>query len=83
MALSVVQSYNARRKIPRSKISISDLEVCIAKASFSAAQNSGMLTSFTYLTSCLQLNLSFADLIYLSNLVINITYFMFLVLASE
>ncbi|CAA2954244.1 probable helicase CHR10 isoform X1 [Olea europaea subsp. europaea] len=43
VALSVVQSYNARRKIPRSKISISDLEVCIAKASFSAAQNSASI----------------------------------------
>lgn len=43
VALSVVQSYNPKRKIPRSKISISDLEVCIAKASFSAAQNSASI----------------------------------------
>jgi len=41
VALAVVQSYNPRRKIPRSGISISDLEHCLAKASFAAAQNSG------------------------------------------
>lgn len=41
VALAVVQSYNPRRKVPRSKISIPDLERCLLKASFSAAQNSG------------------------------------------
>ncbi|XP_031398610.1 probable helicase CHR10 isoform X3 [Punica granatum] len=41
VALAVVQSYNPRRKIPRSNISIPDLEICLSKASFSAAQNSG------------------------------------------
>ncbi|XP_040991385.1 LOW QUALITY PROTEIN: probable helicase CHR10 [Juglans microcarpa x Juglans regia] len=39
VALAVVQSYNSRRKVPRSKISLSDLECCLSKASFSAAQN--------------------------------------------
>ena len=41
VALAVVQSYNPRRKVPRSNISISDLERCLAKTSFSAAQNAG------------------------------------------
>lgn len=41
VALAVVQSYNPRRKVPRSDISIPDLECCLSKASFSAAQNSG------------------------------------------
>lgn len=41
VALAIVQSYNSRRKIPRSSISIPDLERCLEKASFSAAQNSG------------------------------------------
>lgn len=41
VALAVVQSYNPRRKVPRSNISIPDLEQCLLKASFSAAQNSG------------------------------------------
>ncbi|KAM7512146.1 hypothetical protein LguiB_011021 [Lonicera macranthoides] len=39
VALAVVQSYNPRRKVPRSSISISDLDLCLSKASFSAAQN--------------------------------------------
>ncbi|KAL2511494.1 SNF2 domain-containing protein/helicase domain-containing protein [Abeliophyllum distichum] len=43
VALAVVQSYNPRRKVPRSNISIADLEVCLAKASFSAAQNSASI----------------------------------------
>lgn len=42
VALAVVQSYNSRRKVPRSEISIPDLEACLFKASFAAAQNSGM-----------------------------------------
>ncbi|KAG6630591.1 hypothetical protein CIPAW_13G029900 [Carya illinoinensis] len=42
-ALAVVQSYNSRRKVPRSKISLSDLECCLSKASFSAAQNSASI----------------------------------------
>lgn len=42
VALAVVQSYNPRRKVPRSEISIPDLEACLSKASFAAAQNSGM-----------------------------------------
>lgn len=41
VALAVVQSYNPRRKVPRSDISIPNLECCLSKASFSAAQNSG------------------------------------------
>lgn len=41
VGLAVVQSYNARRKVPRSKISIPDLERCLSKVSFSAAQNAG------------------------------------------
>lgn len=41
VALAVVQSYSPRRKVPRSKISIPDLEHCLSKASFSAAQSSG------------------------------------------
>ncbi|KAL6495366.1 hypothetical protein OROGR_029929 [Orobanche gracilis] len=40
VALAVVQSYNPRRKIPRSGISISDLDVCLAKASFTASRHS-------------------------------------------
>ncbi|KAJ1693808.1 hypothetical protein LUZ63_010506 [Rhynchospora breviuscula] len=43
VALAVVQSYSARRKVPRSPISIPDLEVCLSKASFSAAQKSASL----------------------------------------
>ncbi|KAL7121010.1 hypothetical protein ACP275_02G157300 [Erythranthe tilingii] len=43
VALAVVQSYNPRRKVPRSGISIADLEVCLAKASFSAAQHSASI----------------------------------------
>uniref|UniRef100_A0A0A9EN59 Uncharacterized protein n=1 Tax=Arundo donax TaxID=35708 RepID=A0A0A9EN59_ARUDO len=38
MALAIVQSYNQRRKVPRSEISIPDLELCLSKAAFSAAQ---------------------------------------------
>ena len=47
VALAVVQSYNPRRKVPRSKISIPDLEHCLSKASFSAAQNSGKALSYS------------------------------------
>ncbi|XP_078155806.1 SNF2 domain-containing protein / helicase domain-containing protein isoform X1 [Carex rostrata] len=43
VALAVVQSYSARRKVPRSPISIPDLEVCLSKASFSAAQKSASI----------------------------------------
>lgn len=43
VALAVVQSYNSRRKVPRSSISIPDLEQCLSKASFSAAQNSASI----------------------------------------
>ncbi|XP_040368322.1 probable helicase CHR10 isoform X2 [Rosa chinensis] len=43
VALAVVQSYNPRRKVPRSKISIPDLERCLSKASFSAAQSSASI----------------------------------------
>ncbi|XP_050282339.1 probable helicase CHR10 isoform X4 [Quercus robur] len=43
VALAVVQSYSVRRKIPRSKISLPDLERCLSKASFSAAQNSASI----------------------------------------
>ncbi|XP_062073258.1 probable helicase CHR10 isoform X7 [Humulus lupulus] len=43
VALAVVQSYNTRRKVPRSKISILDLECCISKASFMAAQNAASI----------------------------------------
>lgn len=42
VGLAVVQSYNPRRKVHRSKISIPDLERCLSKVSFSAAQNAGM-----------------------------------------
>lgn len=41
VALAVVQSYNPRRKVPRSDITMPDLERCLSKASFSAAENSG------------------------------------------
>ncbi|KAL6550339.1 hypothetical protein OROMI_020827 [Orobanche minor] len=40
VALAVVQSYNHRRKVPRSGISISDLDVCLVKASFTASRHS-------------------------------------------
>ncbi|XP_077235394.1 SNF2 domain-containing protein / helicase domain-containing protein [Tasmannia lanceolata] len=43
VALAVVQSYNPRSKVPRSNISIPDLEQCLLKASFSAAQNSASI----------------------------------------
>ncbi|KFK37293.1 hypothetical protein AALP_AA4G238600 [Arabis alpina] len=43
VALAVTQSYNPRRKVPRSSILIPDLERCLAKASFSASQNSASL----------------------------------------
>ncbi|KAF4402339.1 hypothetical protein G4B88_003260, partial [Cannabis sativa] len=43
VGLAVVQSYNPRRKVPRSKISIPDLECCLSKASFTAAQNSASI----------------------------------------
>ncbi|KAL7203810.1 hypothetical protein ACSBR2_016960 [Camellia fascicularis] len=43
VALAVVQSYNPKRKVPRSNISIPDLECCLSKASFSAAQNSASI----------------------------------------
>ncbi|KAL3742637.1 hypothetical protein ACJRO7_018021 [Eucalyptus globulus] len=43
VALAVVQSYNPRRKAPRSNISLPDLESCLSKASYSAAQNSASI----------------------------------------
>ncbi|KAJ0970574.1 hypothetical protein J5N97_018533 [Dioscorea zingiberensis] len=43
VALAVVQSYNPRRRVPRSSISLSDLEKCLAKASFTAAQKSASI----------------------------------------
>ncbi|XP_056693459.1 probable helicase CHR10 isoform X1 [Spinacia oleracea] len=43
VALAVVQSYNPRRKVPRSSISISDLDLCLSKASSAAAQNSASI----------------------------------------
>ncbi|KAL6499433.1 putative helicase chr10 [Orobanche hederae] len=43
VALAVVQSYNPRRKVPRSGISISDLDVCLAKASFTASRHSASI----------------------------------------
>ncbi|XP_042055983.1 probable helicase CHR10 [Salvia splendens] len=43
VGLAVVQSYNLRRKVPRGDISTADLEVCLAKASFSAAQYSASI----------------------------------------
>lgn len=43
VALAVVQSYNPRRKIPRSEISLPHLESCLSKAAFSAAQNSASI----------------------------------------
>lgn len=43
VALAVVQSYNPRCKVPRNSISISDLDCCLSKASFSAAQNAGTI----------------------------------------
>ncbi|XP_055817519.1 probable helicase CHR10 isoform X1 [Solanum dulcamara] len=43
VALAVVQSYNPRRKVPRGNISIPDLERCLSKASYSAAQNSASI----------------------------------------
>ncbi|XP_057999585.1 probable helicase CHR10 isoform X2 [Hevea brasiliensis] len=43
VALAVVQSYNPRRKVPRSNISILDLERCLNKVSFAAAQNSASI----------------------------------------
>ncbi|KDP28847.1 hypothetical protein JCGZ_14618 [Jatropha curcas] len=42
VALAVVQSYNPRRKV-RSNISIPDLECCLSKASYVAAQNTASI----------------------------------------
>ncbi|XP_020094090.1 probable helicase CHR10 isoform X4 [Ananas comosus] len=43
VALAVVQSYNPRRKVPRSGISLPDLEKCLSKATFSAAEHSASI----------------------------------------
>ncbi|CAI9101311.1 OLC1v1038604C1 [Oldenlandia corymbosa var. corymbosa] len=43
VALAVVQSYNPRRKVPRSSISMPDLDRCLAKATYFASQNSASL----------------------------------------
>ncbi|KAK8956805.1 putative chromatin-remodeling complex ATPase chain [Platanthera zijinensis] len=43
VALAVVQSYNSRRKVPRSDISIEDLEKALSKASLFASQNSASI----------------------------------------
>ncbi|XP_076956245.1 putative helicase CHR10 isoform X2 [Bidens hawaiensis] len=43
VGLAVVQTYNPRRKVPRSGISIPDLEQCLSKAAFSAAQKSASI----------------------------------------
>ncbi|KAJ8900142.1 hypothetical protein K2173_024782 [Erythroxylum novogranatense] len=43
VALGVVQTYNPRRKVPRSDISIPDLEQCLSKASSVAAQNTASI----------------------------------------
>lgn len=43
VALAVVQSYSSKRKVPRSNISISDLELCISKLSSAAAQKSASI----------------------------------------
>ncbi|RHN45465.1 putative DNA helicase chromatin remodeling SNF2 family [Medicago truncatula] len=43
VALAVVQSYNPRRKVPRSEISLVHLESCLSKAAFSADQNSASI----------------------------------------
>ncbi|KAL5718919.1 DNA helicase [Ranunculus cassubicifolius] len=43
VALAVVQSYNAKRKIPRSDVSIPNLETCLLKASYAAAQSSASI----------------------------------------
>lgn len=43
VALAIVQSYNPRRKVPRSEISMPDLELCLSKAAFSAAQRSAAI----------------------------------------
>ncbi|TVU48703.1 hypothetical protein EJB05_08348, partial [Eragrostis curvula] len=43
VALAIVQSYNPRRKVPRSEISMPDLELCLSKAAFTAAQHSASI----------------------------------------
>lgn len=43
VALAIVQSYNPKRQVPRSNISIAALEQCLSKASFSAAQNAASI----------------------------------------
>ncbi|XP_076928897.1 putative helicase CHR10 [Bidens hawaiensis] len=43
VGLAVVQTYNPRRKVPRSGISIPELEQCLSKAAFSAAQKSASI----------------------------------------
>ena len=56
VALAVVQSYNLRRKIPRSEISLPHLESCLSKAAFSAAQNSGNMLPHLLFTFLLLFN---------------------------
>ncbi|KAF7844920.1 putative helicase CHR10 isoform X1 [Senna tora] len=51
VALAVVQSYNPRRKVPRSNISLLHLESCLSKAAFSATQNSEVSFIFCYKAS--------------------------------
>lgn len=41
-ALCVVQSYDGRRKIPRSDISLSHFESCLKKVALAASKCSGM-----------------------------------------
>eukprot|EP01018_Ginkgo_biloba_P001772 Gb_15026 [translate_table: standard] len=43
VVLAVVQTYNARRKFPRSDISLPDLETCLRKAAISAIQKSASI----------------------------------------
>ncbi|XP_022025022.1 probable helicase CHR10 isoform X2 [Helianthus annuus] len=53
VALAVLQTYNPRRKVPRSSISIPELEQCLSKASFSAAQKSDRLLPIGLIKYCI------------------------------
>ncbi|KAI5647393.1 hypothetical protein M9H77_33398 [Catharanthus roseus] len=65
VALAVVQSYNPRRKVPRGDISIPHLETCLAKVSYSAAQNSGTTIGVLVKVKCLPISSSMESNTYL------------------
>lgn len=71
VALAVTQSYRPKRKVPRSSISIPDLERCLAKASFSASQKSGI---YKNTSSPKSITFFFPLILILSSLFIKLRY---------